>query len=77
VNDEVSGSDVVVSGGVVVVVELVDVVLVGVSSVTSPPGQPAALSVKTPATASRDDTPQILGSRPGPGIVLVTVMPTP
>ena len=71
------GSEVVVSGGVVVVVEFVDVAVVEVSSVTSPPGQPAALSVRAPATAIRDGAPQILESRPGPGIVLVTVMPTP
>ncbi|MGA8047577.1 MAG: hypothetical protein WCA30_15055 [Dermatophilaceae bacterium] len=77
-NEEVWGSEVVVSGGVVVlVVELVDVVLVGLSSVASPPGQPAALSVRTPATAIRDDTPQILESRPWPEMLLVTVMPTP
>lgn len=79
---EVSGSAVVVTGEevveVVLVVEVVDVVLVGLwSSVVSPPGHPAALKVRAPANAIRHDAPMILASRPGRGMVLVTVMPTP
>lgn len=73
----VSG-DVVTGGDVVDAVEvgLVDVVVVGVSSsFASPPGQPAAVRTRVPATTIRHEALTTFASRPGPGMVLVTVMP--